>query len=181
VNRPHAGQFRFGSVGKPQAGVEVKIGDDGEVLIKGPNIFQGYYKNEAATADALEDGWLHTGDLGRLDEDGDLWIEGRVDDMILSGGENVHPLEVEDVLARHPAVAEVAVFGAPDDRWGQRVVACVVLDGEATPDDLDAFCLDSESLSRFKRPREYRFVPELPKSPSGKILRRVLRDGEIHA
>ena len=93
--------------------------------------------------------------------------------MIISGGENVHPLEVEDVLARHPGVAEVAVVGAPDDRWGQRVVAVVVGDGDA--EELDAHCLASE-LARFKRPREYRFVDELPKSPSGKILRRVLRE-----
>jgi 2-furoate---CoA ligase len=98
--------------------------------------------------------------------------------MIISGGENVHPLEVEDVLARHPGVHEVAVVGAPDDRLGQRVVAVVV--SNATADELDAHCLASE-LARFKRPREYRFVAELPKSPSGKILRRVLRDERVQA
>nr|MBA3329914.1 AMP-binding protein [Actinomycetota bacterium] len=122
------------------------------------------------------DGWYHTGDLGRLDEDGDLWIVGRVDDMIVSGGENVHPLEVEEMLARAPGVLEVAVIGTPDDRWGQRVVACVVAGNGVTAEGLDAFCLDSATLARFKRPREYRFVAELPKSPSGKILRRLLRE-----
>jgi len=103
-------------------------------------------------------------------------VVGRVDDMIISGGENVHPVEVEDVLARAPGVNEVAVVGEPDDRWGQRVVAFVVTDEDVTAEQLDAHCLASETLARFKRPREYRFVPELPKSASGKILRRLLRD-----
>ena len=94
--------------------------------------------------------------------------------MIISGGENIHPVEVEDVLARAPGVREVAVIGAPDDRLGQRVVAVVVADGGVTAEELDAFCLASDTLARFKRPREYRFVSELPKSPSGKILRRML-------
>jgi 2-furoate---CoA ligase len=96
--------------------------------------------------------------------------------MIISAGENVHPLEVEDVLAAHPKVAEVAVVAAPDDRLGQRVVAVVVPAGEVTAEELDAFCLESKALARFKRPREYRFVESLPKSPSGKILRRLLRE-----
>jgi 2-furoate---CoA ligase len=172
-----------GCAGRPAVNTRLRLDEGGQICahLSSDEAFSGYWNRPDADATAIVDGWYLTGDLGRLDEEGDLWIEGRVDDMILSGGENVHPLEVEDVLARHPAVAEVAVFGAPDDRWGQRVVACVVLDGEATPDDLDAFCLGSESLSRFKRPREYRFVPELPKSPSGKILRRVLRDREVHA
>jgi 2-furoate---CoA ligase len=114
--------------------------------------------------------------VGRLDEDGDLWIDGRVDDMIVSGGENIHPLEVEDVVAQHPGVREVGVIGVPDERLGQRVVAYVVVEGDVDAQALDAHCLASETLARFKRPREYRLVEELPKSPSGKILRRVLRD-----
>ncbi|MFQ5426650.1 MAG: long-chain fatty acid--CoA ligase, partial [Gaiellales bacterium] len=103
---------------------------------------------------------------------------GRVDDMIISGGENIHPLEIEDVLAHAPGVQEVAVVGAPDERLGQRVVACVVASGGVSADDLDAHCLAAEGLARFKRPREYRFVDSLPKSPSGKILRRALREGD---
>jgi 2-furoate---CoA ligase len=96
--------------------------------------------------------------------------------MVISGGENIHPVEVEDVLARVPGVLEVAVIGAADDRLGQRVVACVVAENGVTAEELDAYCLASDALARFKRPREYRFVTELPKSPSGKILRRMLRD-----
>ncbi|MDQ3895061.1 MAG: AMP-binding protein, partial [Actinomycetota bacterium] len=143
--------------------------------------FGGYWNRPDADAKALRDGWYYTGDIGRLDRDGDLWIVGRVDDMIISGGENIHPLEVEDVLARHPKVRDVAVIAAPDDRWGQRVVACVVADDDVSAEELDAHCLASESLARFKRPREYRFVAELPKSPSGKILRRLLRTNEVAA
>jgi 2-furoate---CoA ligase len=148
---------------------------DGEICVhmSSDEAFGGYWNRPDADEKAIRDGWYRTGDTGHLDEEGDLWLDGRVDDMIISGGENVHPLEVEDVLARHPSVREVAVIGAPDDRWGQRVVAVVV--GDSTADELDAHCLDS-SLARFKRPREYRFVAELPKSASGKILRRVLRD-----
>jgi len=138
--------------------------------------FTGYWNRPDADESAIRDGWYSTGDVGRLDEDGDLWILGRVDDMIISGGENIHPLEVEDALARHPQVAEVAVIGAPDDRWGQRVVAVVVAAGDVTAEALDEWCLVSETLARFKRPREYRFVDALPKSPSGKILRRMLRE-----
>jgi 2-furoate---CoA ligase len=158
----------------------VAPGEEGQILchLSSDEAFPGYWNRPDADAKALRDGWYYTGDLGRLDDDGDLWIVGRVDDMIISGGENIHPLEVEDVLARHPAVREVAVIGAPDDRWGARVVACVVTETPTSADELDAHCLASESLARFKRPREYRFVDELPKSPSGKILRRKLREGE---
>src|SRR5215207_4964692 len=112
VNRPHAGRFRFGSVGKPQAGVEVKIADDGEVLIKGPNIFKGYYKNEEATAQALEDGWLHTGDLGRIDEDGFLFITGRKKDIIITaGGKNITPANLENGLKQNRWISQAVVHG----------------------------------------------------------------------
>jgi len=166
-----------GCAGRPALNARLKL-VDGEICadLRGDEAFAGYWNRPDADAQAIRDGWYHTGDIGRVDGDGDLWIEGRVDDMIVSGGENVHPLEVEDVLARHPGVVEVAVVGAPDDRWGQRVVAVVV--GEVTAEDLDAHCLASE-LARFKRPREYRFADELPKSPSGKILRRLLRDEKV--
>ena len=155
----------------------VAPGEDGQIIceLSSDEAFSGYWNRPDADAKALRDGWYYTGDVGRLDEDGDLWLVGRTDDMIVSGGENVHPLEVEEVLARHPAVEEVAVVGAADERLGQRVVACVV-GADVTADELDAFCLASPDLARFKRPREYRFVDTLPKSPSGKILRRLLRE-----
>jgi 2-furoate---CoA ligase len=151
---------------------------EGEVLchLDSDEAFEGYWNRPDADAKALDAGWYRTGDVGRLDADGELWLVGRVDDMIISGGENIHPLEVEDVLARHPAVREVAVVGAADDRWGQRVVAVVVAEGDVTAEQLDEHCLASHALARFKRPREYRFVEALPKSPAGKVLRRVLRE-----
>lgn len=162
-----------GCAGRPALNARLKL-EHGEICadLGGEEAFGGYWRRPDADASALRDGWYHTGDMGHLDADGDLWVDGRLDDMIISGGENIHPLEVEDVLALHPGVSEVAVVGCQDDRWGHRVVAVVV--GAATPDELDEHCLSS-SLARFKRPREYRFVSELPKSPSGKILRRELR------
>jgi 2-furoate---CoA ligase len=168
-----------GCAGRPAVNVRLKL-VDGEVCAElgGDEAFGGYWHRPDADEKAIRDGWYHTGDMARIDHDGDLWIEGRVDDMIVTGGENVHPLEVEDVLARHAGIREVAVVGAPDDRWGQRVVAVVV--GEATAEELEAHCLESE-LARFKRPREYRFVDELPKSASGKILRRELRQPRVSA
>jgi 2-furoate---CoA ligase len=165
-----------GCAGRPALNARLRLGENGEILchMSSDEAFAGYWNRPDADEKAIREGWYYTGDVGRLDEDGDLWLDGRVDDMIVSGGENIHPLEVEDVLARHPAVQEVAVVGAPDDRLGHHVVAVVVADG-VSADELDAHCLASDTLARFKRPREYRFVPELPKSPSGKILRRMLR------
>jgi 2-furoate---CoA ligase len=169
-----------GCAGRPALNARLRLDppEEGEVLchMSSDEAFSGYWNRPDADQKAIRDGWYHTGDVGRLDGNGDLWVVGRVDDMIISGGENIHPVEVEDVLARAPGVHEVAVVAAPDDRWGQRVVACVVADDGVTADDLDAYCLSSETLARFKRPREYRFVPALPKSPSGKILRRMLRN-----
>ena len=167
-------QHKPGCAGRPSVNVRLKLEPSGEICahLSGDEAFGGYWNRPDADAKAIRDGWYHTGDTGHLDVDGDLWIDGRLDDMIISGGENIHPLEVEDVLASHPGVREAAVIGAPDDRWGQRVVAFVV--GDATSEELDAWCLAS-TMARFKRPREYRLVPELPKSPSGKILRRELR------
>ena len=166
-----------GCAGRPAVNTRVRLADSGEILVHldSDEAFSGYWNRPDADAKAIEDGWYRTGDTGRLDADGDLWVDGRVDDMIVSGGENIHPLEVEEVLAAHPAVDEVAVIGAADERLGQRVVAVVV--GAAPAEELDAHCLGS-SLARFKRPREYRHVDALPKSASGKILRRLLRDEE---
>jgi 2-furoate---CoA ligase len=168
----------------PDAGPDdlVAPGGEGEIIcaLDSDEAFGGYWNRPDADAKAIRDSWYFTGDIGRLDEDGDLWVVGRVDDMIISGGENIHPLEVEDVVATHPAVREVAVIGANDDRWGQRVVAVVVARNEVTAEELDAHCLSSP-LARFKRPREYRFVDALPKSPAGKILRRALREEGVPA
>jgi 2-furoate---CoA ligase len=172
-----------GCAGRPALNARLRLDPpgEGEILchMSSDEAFTGYWQRPDADASAIRDGWYHTGDVGRLDADGDLWVVGRVDDMIISGGENVHPVEVEDVLARAPGVREVAVVGAPDERWGQRVVAFVVSEQGVTADQLDAFCLVADRLARFKRPRDYRFVAELPKSPSGKILRRVLREQEV--
>jgi 2-furoate---CoA ligase len=164
-----------GCAGRPAVNTRLRIEPDGEILVhlSSDEAFAGYWNRPDADAKAIDEGWYRTGDTGHLDEDGDLWLDGRVDDMIVSGGENVHPLEVEDVLASHGGVVEVAVIGVADERWGQRVVAVVV--GEASDEDLDAHCLASP-LARFKRPREYRRVDALPKNASGKILRRVLRE-----
>ncbi len=159
----------------------VKPGSPGEVIVhlSSPEAFQGYWNRPDATARALRDGWYFTGDVAFQDEDGDLWVQGRVDDMMISGGENIHPLEVEDVLSRHPKVAEVAVAGMPDPKWGQAVTAFVVrLDPSLTAEELDQYCLANTALADFKRPRQYIFVPEIPKSPVGKILRRKLRAGD---
>jgi 2-furoate---CoA ligase len=160
------------------ARVRLEPEGEGEILchMSSDEAFTGYWNRPDADVKAIRAGWYHTGDVGRIDEDGDLWVVGRVDDMIISGGENIHPVEVEDVLARAEGVDEVAVVGEPDERWGQRVVAFVVSDESVTAEQLDAYCLASDRLARFKRPREYRFVSELPKSPSGKILRRLLRE-----
>jgi 2-furoate---CoA ligase len=170
-----------GCAGRPALNARLRLGESGEILchLSSDEAFAGYWNRPDADEQAIRDGWYHTGDVGRLDEDGDLWLEGRVDDMIISGGENIHPLEVEDVLARHPGVQEVAVIGTADERLGQHVVAVVVAEGALTAEELDAHCLASETLARFKRPREYRFVSALPKSPSGKILRRMLRETQV--
>ncbi len=165
-------------------GDEVSPGETGEIIchLSSDEAFAGYWNRPDADAKAIRDGWYFTGDLGRCDAGGNLWVVGRIDDMIISGGENVHPLEVEDVLERAPGVREVAVVGLPDDRWGQAVTAFVVLDDAAGTTTgaaaarLDAYCLESTELARFKRPRRYRFPDTLPKSPSGKILRRLLRE-----
>ena len=159
----------------------VGIDTPGEVIVSlsSPEAFKGYWHRPDADEKAIRQGWYFTGDLGLWDNDGDLWVQGRVDDMLISGGENIHPLEVEDVLARHPKVAEVAVAGLPDERWGHIVAAFIVpADTSLTAEELDQFCLANPQLARFKRPKRYIFVKEVPKSPVGKILRRKLQAGE---
>jgi 2-furoate---CoA ligase len=157
----------------------VPVGERGEIIasLTSDEAFSGYWNRPDADARALREGWYFTGDMGWLDADGDLWVAGRVDDMIISGGENIHPVEIEDVLARHDGVKDVAVIGEPDEKWGERVVAFVVAAPGLTADTLDRHCRDSGDLANFKRPRRFVFVAEIPKTASGKILRRLLRDG----
>ena len=136
----------------------------------------GYLNNPQATAEALAGGWLHTGDLGRCDEAGYLTLVDRSKDLIISGGSNIYPREVEEVLLLHPAIKEAAVIGEPHPDWGEAVVAVLVREAGHIPDekDLDLFCL--EHIARFKRPKRYVFVDELPKNATGKVLKRDLRD-----
>ncbi|TAN29705.1 MAG: long-chain fatty acid--CoA ligase [Castellaniella sp.] len=162
-----------------QSGDEVAgVREEGQIIadLVGDEAFEGYWKRPDANEKALHGGWFLTGDLGYFDEDGDLFVTGRVDDMIISGGENISPTDIESLLSTHPAVDEVAVVGLPDPRWGQKVAAFIKLKAAATKDDLDAYCRESD-LPNYKRPREYVFVEELPKSAVGKILRRLIAKG----
>ena len=160
----------------------VPRGETGELIVSldSPEAFTGYWRRPDADAKAIREGWYFTGDLAWEDEDGDIYTVGRVDDMIISGGENIYPTEVEDVLVRHPQVQEACVVGLPDERLGQMVTAFVVArraaDGTAmlSAADLDRFCREAKDFASFKRPRRYEFVETLPKSPTGKLLRRRL-------
>ena len=175
---------RLASVGTAQSCVELRIaaadgttlpaGETGEVLVRGATVMQGYWNNPAATATTLRDGWLWTGDIGQLDDDGFLTLMDRSKDVIISGGSNIYPREVEEVLLRQADVREVAVVGRPDADWGEVVVAFIVGDEERLAAAmLDAHCLDH--IARFKRPKEYRFVGQLPKNNYGKVLKTALR------
>jgi 2-furoate---CoA ligase len=153
--------------------------EEGEIIadLAGDEAFEGYWRRPDADARAIRGGWYFTGDTGCMDADGDLFVTGRVDDLIISGGENISPVDIESVLSLHPAVEDVAVAGLRDERWGQKVVAFLKLREPVTADALDAHCRAS-NLVNFKRPREYVFVREIPKSPVGKVLRRKLVAGE---
>ena len=157
-------------------------GEEGQILaeLAGDEAFEGYHNRPDANAKSLREGWYFSGDTGYFDADGDLYVTGRVDDMIISGGENISPVDIESVLSLHPAVDEVAVAGLQDERWGQRVVAFVKTREPVAADALDAHCRRSD-LVNFKRPREYVFVREIPKSPVGKVLRRKLVAGEYES
>lgn len=156
------------------------IGEEGEIIasLNGDESFEGYWRCPEADARALRKGWYFTGDTGYLDADRDLFVTGRVDDMIITGGENVSPIEIESCLSLHPAVSEVAVAGLPDERWGKIVTAFVKRRSNVSEDDLDQFCRIS-GLANFKRPRRYVFVADIPKSPVGKLLRRMLVAGQF--
>jgi 2-furoate---CoA ligase len=155
------------------------VGEEGEIaaLLAGDESFEGYWQRPEADAKSLRDGWYFTGDTGFVDNDGDLFVTGRVDDMIITGGENVSPVEIESCLSLHPAVSEVAVVGLPDERWGAVVTAFVKRKTSVETAELDQFCRTS-GLANFKRPRRFVFVDAIPKSPVGKLLRRLLVSGE---
>jgi long-chain acyl-CoA synthetase len=176
---------RLASVGVAQSCVEVRVADaqdrplapdePGEVLVRGDAVMKGYWRNPEATAATLRGGWLHTGDVGALDPDGFLTLIDRSKDLIISGGSNIYPREVEEVLLRHPGVHEVSVVGRPHPEWGEEVVAFVVRRAgtDAPEEELEALCLSN--IARFKRPKAYRFVASLPKNNYGKVLKTELR------
>ncbi len=178
-------QDRLGSVGRAQSLVEVAVGDahgrplpvgeTGEIMVRGAPVMPCYWQNPAATAKTLRDGWLMTGDVGRLDADGYLTLADRSKDVIISGGTNIYPREVEEALLTHPGVHAVSVVGRPSAEWGEDVVAFVVAAPGQAPDPaaLDAHCLDR--IARFKRPKDYVFVPDLPRNNYGKVLKTELR------
>jgi O-succinylbenzoic acid--CoA ligase len=178
VSRTYGLTETFGGVvheGHPLEGVELAIAGDGEVTVRGPMLLRRYRRDPEATSAALRDGWLHTGDLGRIEADGRLRVLGRRDDLVITGGVSVHPTEVEAVLARHPEVRDVAVGAAPDPEWGQRLVAYVVpRDRELPPTLAGLRAFTRERLSAPKAPRELVLVNGLPRTASGKLLRRRL-------
>jgi len=177
---------RLGSVGLAQSPVLVRIADEtggflpagevGEIVVSGPTVMGGYWRNEAATAKTIRDGWLWTGDMGAKDADGFITLHDRSKDMIISGGSNIYPREVEEVLLEHPGVSEVAVVGRKHPEWGEVVIAFIVPEPGTEPSfaALDAYCI--ENIARFKRPKDYRVIPELPKNNYGKVLKTDLRD-----
>lgn len=175
-----------GSVGPPLPFLEVRIvdhkdrdvpaGDIGELICRGPNVMKGYYKDRKATLEALRGGWLHTGDLAKMDEEGFVYIVDRKKDMIVSGGENIYPREIEEVLYHHPKIQEVAVIGVPDPVWGESVKTFVVLKKgqRMREEEVVGYC--KKHLASYKKPKSVEFVESLPRNPSGKVLKTLLRD-----
>jgi acyl-CoA synthetase (AMP-forming)/AMP-acid ligase II len=184
VMNPLRGPRKHGSIGVPLAPQEARVVDDegkpvpvgtpGEIEVRGPTVMKEYFRDPENTRKALRDGWLRTGDVARVDEDGYIFIVGRSKEMILRGGENISPLEVEEVVARHPAVREAACVGVPDRIWGEIVGLCVVARTPVSADELIAFC--GATLSPYKVPQRVVFVEELPRNAVGKVTRNVLRD-----
>jgi malonyl-CoA/methylmalonyl-CoA synthetase len=174
VSNPYDGPRRPGRVGFPFAGVEVRLGADDEIQLKGGQVFSGYWRNPTATEESFEDGWFRTGDVGEIGEDGSLAIRGRIKELIISGGFNVYPREVELVLEAHPGVAEVAVAGLPSESWGEEVTAFVVVAGSPPPSAEELIAYAQERLAKFKCPRAVRFVDELPRNAMGKVQRSLL-------
>jgi len=177
---------KAGSAGTPALHCDVKVvaedgaelppGRDGEILVRGPNVATGYWSAPDETAQAFVDGWFRSGDIGHFDEEGYLYVVARSKDMIISGGENIYPAEVESVLLESPAVADACVIGRPDERWGEAVVAAVVLRPGSLMTEREALALFQGRIARYKHPREVRFVDALPRSALGKIQKQVLRE-----
>lgn len=182
---------KLGSVGKPVLHVDIRVVDDqdrplpagepGEIVVRGPKVCKGYWRDPEATEHAMRGGWLHTGDIGVIDDDGYLFIVDRLKDMIISGGENVASSEVERVVSEHQAVLEVAVVGRPDPDWGEVPVAYVVLARNATVDEEELLTFCRARIAKFKVPKAIRFADELPRNPSGKVLKHELRAREREA
>ena len=176
---------KAGSTGKPffhtdvrivdERGRDVAPGDVGEVLVRGAHVMKGYWNRPEATAETIRDGWLHTGDLATIDAEGFIYIADRKKDMIISGGENIYPAEIENVLLACPGVRDVAVIGQPNAKWGESPLAIVVR-GDTTLCEADVLAHCQGKLARFKQPKAVRFVDEIPRNPSGKILKRILRE-----
>ena len=179
------GSPRMHSCGKPLRNAEIKVvGGDGvtlppkqvgEIVVRTPQLMKGYWRQPEATAVAIRDGWIYTGDAGYFDEDGFLYVHDRVKDMVISGGENIYPAEVENALYGHPAVADVGVIGVPDERWGESVKAVVVLKPGSQASEAELIAYARERIAHYKAPKSIDFVAVLPRNPSGKILKRVLR------
>lgn len=179
------GSERLASCGHARSGVEVKILDDkdqalppeeiGEICVRGPAVMKGYWRQPEATAETLRNGWLHTGDIGKMDDGGYFYILDRTRDMLISGGLNVYPREIEEVLLQHPGISEVAVVGVPDDRWGETPKAFVVPAAGAAPTEAEVIAFVADRLAGFKKPRSVELVPELPKTAIGKIDKKTLR------
>lgn len=173
LSNPYSGERRPASVGMPLPGVKIALGEDGEIFISGPTVFDGYLSNEEATAKSLIDGWFATGDIGEVSEDGYISIVGRKKDLIISGGYNVYPKEVEEALRSHPAVKDVAVVGKPSMQWGEEVVAFVICNSKVTESQLIEHT--SSTLAKYKRPKLVVFCDEFPRNALGKVLSGELR------
>lgn len=176
---PEDARSKAGFAGKPYPYVECTLSEESELLVRGPNVFPGYWRNDEATANAFRDGWLLTGDVAERDDEGNYRIRGRLKEMVISGGENVYPAEIEAALHEHPAVADAAVVGVPDERWGEVCAAFVVLSGDAGEEDLREHC--RARLARFKVPKTFTVVDELPRNALGKVLKDELRAAKVHA
>jgi long-chain acyl-CoA synthetase len=177
---------RFGSVGKPLPGIEVKIvdnegnqlaqGERGEIIVRGHNVMLGYYNNPSATAETIRDGWLYTGDVGYFDTDGYLFIVERKKDLIIRNGQNIYPRDVEEVIAQHPAVLEVAVVGVPSEKTGEEVKAYIALQPDQIVTEGEIIAYTQQYLANYKTPSSIEFIEALPRNTVGKINKRALRE-----